>query len=815
MAFSMRALLPVSMLLVAVAPTVFGQAQPDPRNDGQQPVVDALLKIPAPPPSPGLDNREVSGPSERWAFVPAPTDEAPLEQLARYWAGMSTAVNVKPSDRVRLRLVEAIEQHPAMLGDLIDKIPETEESYSRARAVFQRQVAAKSLSEDEVSDIVDVFMLHSRYYRDDLVSKARNVEDKTGKVENAKYLQALARLDWTRARTLVESLASKGGPRVSALAVSLQYEHSLSVGDAPAANTYRQQLRAIAEDRKRSPVARDFAFDALMMSEWPERDAWFLSTFRDPTARDSREDYFGFSFLRPPVRRNPEYWIPKVIPLIGNIDRAVHDGAVDVLVQFYNRDARRDALLPLLPWLSDAKWSDASDRLRLIQSMSFISVPESVPGLIAVLDNDDDWDRSSAADSLGNYRDPRAVPALKRALDKEIAADHRRRIVLALAACGGLDPEWTAAALEAYARFVQTSQGREAISSYEMDLSGKVRIDRDVGVGLLISTRLAPPSEDAVRRILTRAKELQATQPNVAKLMRDTADRWPSPAANLDLLERIAQQLADADAIHAGLQKRKALRETGGGAFARLSDGTGTVAGVAAALSEDAPRMARVLTGTDLAAQAALLASARLVRDQLQTELVEPLMTSSNAQLASAAEAYLISDDRAAARTAVWAKHHGEALILGARQEFDPGHTTYAALDRREDELRQEVLKPGGPTEIFALLSAGYWGSPGQIIVRVYDSKVQVAIERGERSPVTGTLSLSAIADFRRFLESNRIEDLGPLAVSIADGVQYEFVRLRRDGGRRVFMNNPGFSGGSPYDMLCDRVRALAASVSK
>jgi hypothetical protein len=163
----------------------------------------------------------------------------------------------------------------------------------------------------------------------------------------------------------------------------------------------------------------------------------------------------------------------------------------------------------------------------------------------------------------------------------------------------------------------------------------------------------------------------------------------------------------------------------------------------------------------------------------------------------------------------VWAKHPGEALILGARQEFDPGHTTYAALDRREDALRQEVLKPGGPTEIFALLSAGYWGSPGQIIVRVYDARAQVTVERDERSAVSGTVALSAIADFRRFVASNRIEDLGPLTLAIADGVQFEYVRLTRDGGRRVFMNNPQAAAGSPYDMLCGRIAALAASVSK
>ena len=48
----------------------------------------------------------------------------------------------------------------------------------------------------------------------------------------------------------------------------------------------------------------------------------------------------------------------------------------------------------------------------------------------------------------------------------------------------------------------------------------------------------------------------------------------------------------------------------------------------------------------------------------------------------------------------------------------------------------------------------------------------------------------------------NRIDDLGPFEGGAVDGIQLEFVGLTRNGGRRVFMNNPQLAPGSIYWQL-------------
>src|SRR5262249_4706521 len=158
-------------------------------------------------------------------------------------------------------------------------------------------------------------------------------------------------------------------------------------------------------------------------------------------------------------RGNAERWLPVVSNLVGHNHRTVHKAAVKCLVKFltheFRDEKRKDIAQKLVPWLTEPNWAAKEDRAEFISALVVLKAPELAPGLIWVLDYDEDpGSRAAAAEALAQYRDPRAVPPLRRALEKEKGEQNREKIVTALAECGGLSDDEMATAIESYARMV-------------------------------------------------------------------------------------------------------------------------------------------------------------------------------------------------------------------------------------------------------------------------------------------------------------------------------------------------------------------------
>jgi hypothetical protein len=730
-----------------------------------------------------------------------PADDAPLETVARYWAQRSDADAEGASERVKQRLLEACEARPEYLPGLLSRLPDTPLAHDRIKAILDKDLASPHFGKDWQHSVARYLMFHSRYFREDLIRAAEQAHDEDNSPSGEEELKALAKLDWPAAEPILKKHTASTNPRVGALAISLLYAHYGDEGG------YRTRLKQLVEDRSAPGRARDIAADALLTTAWKGRDEWYVSLFRDPTLRQLQDGPLVMTPLGN-IAMAPENWIAMLTELVSSPDRAAHDNAVECLIHgFQLKNARRDALLPLLPWLNDPKWSSASDRLRLIQSMDEIEMPEAVPGLIAVLDQDHDFDRSYAAEALAHYRDHRAVPALKRALERAADADHRMRIVQGLVACGGVDDEDAAKGIEAYASQIATEKGEEELIRASWDEDSARRIAPAVYVGAHLS-RQKPPSETVVQRLLARVKVLQSTQPDLAKSLSVIIAKWSVQSVDRDLVKRIVNGKADALTIQAGIQRRESLRQSVGAELESAAAGSGTAAGIAVTLLNDRPRALVILQGSDSGAQRALLACARLARDPLPISELGRLLGSGDALLSTAAEAYLTAEDSTAARELVLARHRGGAMILGARQDYDPGHNTFSAFDQLEARLRDEARNGA---EIFALLTAGYWGDAGQIIVRVEKDRADVTYAADPARYYLRDLSAAELAKLREFIASSRIEDQGPLAIPVHDGMQYEYFHVAKDGGRRVFMNNPGLggSGGSVYDLVCDHFRNL------
>jgi hypothetical protein len=554
-----------------------------------------------------------------------------------------------------------------------------------------------------------------------------------------------------------------------------------------------------------------------MRVAWPGRDEWYLSLFPDETLRCLDEDGCVMFPLLDPVRSDPDKWIPVIAKLVGNKDRAVHDDAVSCLVEFNLEEARKDALQPLLPWLSDPKWSSARDRLRLIQSLDRVDLPESVPGLIKVVEREDEWELAGAAQALAVYRDRRAVPALKKALERDNEEYHRRRVVVALLACEGLTDDEIVAGVEAYAVQVSTPQGieevrRQVIGDVKVafDVPPKKGLPPKVSLGYQLFC-LRPSREQAAARLLRRADDLDKERPEVAQPMRKVVQAWPGKAVDAYVLRRISEGKADVNTLELALDRRKSLQANVADELRALKDRPGSVRGWAAILSGDAAREAEVLDGADQAAQTALLAGARLIRESLPVAKVGRLLKKGVGDLALAAERYLECEDGPAARQLVYDRHPGEALILGARQDFDPGHDGYEAFDTWEKRLTDELLGKDGPEEIYALLSDGYWGNAGQMVIHIRGDKAELSVHGGEKQSRVRSLSAAELKRLRAFVADNKIDDPPPFDAGAADGIQYEYLHLTKKGGRRVFMNNPGLGvdDDSVYAPLTEQFAGL------
>jgi hypothetical protein len=795
----------LSITLILCFAAAHGQTSSADRRTSDD-LITGLLKLPAPPPPAGIPGAQLpQDNSYRAPEFSIPTDDAPSDVLGRYWAQKSGSDESRPSANVQRRLLEFCETKPELLPSLLTLLPQDHESSGRIKLVYDKN--GVRFGDDWKNKVRKYLELHSDFFRDDLVADARAAkdDDEGGYVEHSEDLEGLAAIDWSRAEVILKMLAAGKAPRTALIARVLIYRHALSNGDQKSAATLRSELQAVVADRKALGYCRDRAAEALLETEWAGRDEWYLTLFHDPSLRDIHDGMYLREPLTTLVDRDPDHWIPIMTQMVSDSDRVAHDAAVSCLIRFNLASARKDALTPLLPWLMDPHWSSARDRLRLIQSVDRLDMKESIAGLIAVLtEKGDSYDRSYAAESLAHFKDPRAVPALRVALENEQEADHRRRIISGLIACGGVSPAEAADAVEAYARFTLTPEGKQKWEASEYSY-GKIEVPAQVALGAYI-TRKGPERDDAVELLAKRTEELKSQDTTLASYLQSLIAEWPSRVADRATVRRVLDGSVTPDALASALQRRDSLQKTVATELRDAEGHAGIASGSAAILLADQGKEFEILNNkNDADAQKALLASARLVREKLPLGAVQELRTSDDTVLLDAIDAYLEADDRLEARKLYLERHKGEARIVGARQSFDPGHHSFRDFNNLEDQLRDEIKTSSERTQIVALLSAGYWGNAGQIIVRADATGAEIRFVEDTSRYYTRKLTNDEWNQLQLFIRDNHVEELGPLNLAAWDGMQYEYVHVNQDGGRRVFMNNPGAggSGGSAYDRLC------------
>jgi len=716
-----------------------------------------------------------------------PPDDAPVRDLVTYWTRWRHRQDLGLSDTVRQRLLELCLDEPRLFVHLINLVPQTKASATKIKEVYDKT----DFTETQREYIKNWLVFKSDIFLDELLAHVKNVKEdgKNATVENANALAALAKINWEAAEPLLRNMAAAGQPRLGALAISMFYQHAIDEKDSAAEEQYRKILKTIASNRDQPPYARDVAINNLSATEWAGRDEWYLALFHDESLIDPSEGIHSFSSLTTLCGSNPDKWIPVMTRMVESKDLAMRSAAAKCLIRYADKPAAKDALTPLLPWLSNPAWAMEKlkgDRMRLVHSLGDVDIPESVPGLIWMVENDEmdsGYNRSIAAQSLGKYKDSRAVPALKRALAKEKAEGNRNHIIAGLIACQGLSDAEQLEAIEAYATQLTSEDGRTAVGRYRSPADEQLPMP--VIIGKYLSYLDGVP-EPLVQAVLARAESLKSDNAPLATALIEVAHRWQGRQVDLDMIARIGNGSADLYTISQALKRSATLRQTLTPQLQALASGSGMAPGVGAVLLENPTLAHDVLTSKDQLAQIALLACSRLTNNRLPVELVGPLLRSKNELLALAAEHYLLHEDSKEAQDLLWQQHPNKAYITGWGENAENVYDNFKQARQAEEKFRAELLKENGPLEIIALIGTGT-GINNRVLHIFSDKAIYTHHEDSARYRER-VVSTAELASFKQFLATKNYADLGPqFNACIQNCTTEQFLTMTSKKGRRVY----------------------------
>jgi hypothetical protein len=568
--------------------------------------------------------------------------------------------------------------------------------------------------------------------------------------------------------------------------------------------------------------------DALVVEkEWDGREDWYLSLLSDETLY-KLESYTGLTTI---LRFTPpEKMIPAMARLVDSKNPAARKAAIRNLVSYVKED-RPEAIRALLPWLSNPNWiNDIPDgRASLIGALGRVDLPETVPALITILMNEEEF-RQTAAEALAKYKDPRAVPALKIALAAEKVTYRRNIYIKAIDECGGFSDDEKMAALELYAAAVSTPEAALKLSTdlyrqYDENTPNPTPVI--VNIGNYFADR-TEPGDGLVVRAIERLKTLRKTKPAVAAALSQIMQKWRGRIIFIEKLRQIRAGEADLYTILMAIAQRKEIREKNESDVYAMRAGSGVGRGIAACLLEDNADYQSVLRQTDADAQIAVLGCARLLRAKLPVAEVGAFLKNTNKNLALAAERYLETEDSVEARTLVLGEHPGEAVILGARQAFIPdpknivvneplhqiiqtvtGRGFYGgnhpAMDKHETVLRDEIKSNPDLLAIYGILP----NKPaGQMVIRVFKDRIVFTNYEDAARYREKTLTAKEYEDFYRLVLEEKVDAAVPYFGFCDECEATEFVMFGKNGGRRVFFVN-AMAERSPVKKIFERFIAF------
>lgn len=473
-----------------------------PSTQAEKNLLSNLLNLPAPPPPNPLmiNDRSVRRTASLDKNKP-PADDAPLDELLAYWQNISQmdakyTYTPEPTEKSAERLRERIEDDPALLPSLMNALPKTAETTAFVKNYYDREMSEKKFERDWRDAVKRWLTYNSEYFSDDLLPVARQVSDANGYVTNQDELLALARVDWDKARPILDRMINDRSQPVSqTLARWAFYNHAVKEKSGSDIDKYRRELQDTVENKSEKPGNRDLAMDALVEAgDFEGRDDWYFSLLEDETLHDLRVNGASYTGLTTLLNHSPsDKYTAKMLELVKSSNPAVRSAAIRNLSTLLD-EKNPEVVEALLPWLENPKWAKeiGSERRQLVAALREFQMPASVPGLIAILNEKQELSdaprgmsgsanmmsanvmvgnmtvgnmmarggapdvdyyplRDEAVGALAMQKDFRAVPALRQILP-QVEAWQRTQVVRALLASRGFSVPEQIEALELIAK---------------------------------------------------------------------------------------------------------------------------------------------------------------------------------------------------------------------------------------------------------------------------------------------------------------------------------------------------------------------------
>jgi len=204
-------------------------------------------------------------PPEFYDVKNVPPDDASDDDLLSYWFHMvvdQTDEKPVPSPATSKRLLNLCENKDGCLAYLqymIPLLPDTPDTHERIKELYESELANPRFGEFWQTHIGEWLRHSTSVYVDKLVVSANKITDDSGGSHDDD-LEALVKLDWTKAEPILRNLASSNQPHSSAMAVRVLYKHSIESNDIDQANILRARLKSVVQNENASAFARSSAY---------------------------------------------------------------------------------------------------------------------------------------------------------------------------------------------------------------------------------------------------------------------------------------------------------------------------------------------------------------------------------------------------------------------------------------------------------------------------------------------------------------------------------------------------------------------------